>query len=277
MEYADSCFLDGNYSKAVFFYEWLRNDDKTNDTLNLKIGLSYYKMKQIQLSNEFVSLIDNDYLNSQARNLEILNCIYIGELKNLFSNQYQWNDTNDSLMCLVYINAINNYDFDKAILICNQILDTNRNKEEEKIIEEIRLKLIQRKMVKKKSPLVAGILSMIIPGSGQIYSDHYWDGFQALFTLNILYYITDIAYKYDSNRRGPYINTISLAGITALFHFSNVLGAKKTAKYRNYKIDYEFSGSFRELYLIFYETRLIGTKDLFSNGKTSNHQMEATR
>lgn len=104
----------------------------------------------------------------------------------------------------------------------------------------------------------------------------YWDGFQAFFILNIMYYITNISYKYDSDRSGLYINTIPFAGITALFHFSNVLGARKTAKYRNYKIDYEFSDSFRELYTLFYENRLISTKELFLNEKTSNYPLQPT-
>lgn len=84
-----------------------------------------------------------------------------------------------------------------------------------------------------RSPLVAGVLSTIVPGGGQAYTGHYVDAAQALVFVGILGGSAFIAYRYESSRDGGYPMTIAAVSLTTLFHAANILGAVKTADFFN--------------------------------------------
>lgn len=97
-----------------------------------------------------------------------------------------------------------------------------------------------------KSPVLSGVLSALIPGSGQLYSEHPVDALQAFLFVGAFAFSSYAAYKYDSQRKGPYIATGLALGITSLFHFGNILGAYKTAQYYNQKKQNDFINGIRE-------------------------------
>lgn len=86
-----------------------------------------------------------------------------------------------------------------------------------------------------KSPALAAGLSFAVPGAGQFYSEHYFDGLQAFLYVGVFAMATYAAYMYDSKYGNDYLNTYIGASITALFHASNIIGAWKTAEYRNWR------------------------------------------
>jgi tetratricopeptide (TPR) repeat protein len=86
-----------------------------------------------------------------------------------------------------------------------------------------------------KSPFLAASLSAIIPGSGQFYANHYYDGLQALLFVGSFTYASYLAYKYDSKFSTKYVRTGLAISITSLFYLANIIGAKRTAAYRNHR------------------------------------------
>jgi hypothetical protein len=91
-----------------------------------------------------------------------------------------------------------------------------------------------------KSPLLAGIMSAIIPGSGKLYTEDYTDGLFAAFLTGIFGYIAYTDFKADHNVRGWIFS-----GITAFFYSGNIYGSIASAQIYNAKIKFDFEN---ELY-----------------------------
>jgi len=105
--------------------------------------------------------------------------------------------------------------------------------------------LKQKREVRHKSPQIAGILSAILPGSGQFYNERYQDGLYSFF-LNSLFILA--AYKaYDSENYG-------LGAILTLFELGwysgGIYGAVGGAHKFNSKLDEDlFRGGIQRLNL----------------------------
>ncbi len=77
----------------------------------------------------------------------------------------------------------------------------------------------------KKSPALAGALSTVLPGSGQMYAEHYKDGLMA-FLVNGLFIAGTVAAIDDEN----YALAGIVGGIGLPFYLGNVYGATKAAR-----------------------------------------------
>ena len=97
----------------------------------------------------------------------------------------------------------------------------------------------------RKNQYFATILSSILPGSGQFYCHHYYDGIQAFIYVGAFAFGTYTSYRYDKNFNTNYFSTIATASITGLFHIGNIIGAQRTAGYYNLKQKQKFLDSIR--------------------------------
>lgn len=105
----------------------------------------------------------------------------------------------------------------------------------------------------QKSPLLASSLSFFLPGSGQFYSGHAYDGIQAfLFTASFAF-ATYAIYKYEHANKDHLSWTYVGVSITSIFHAANILGANRTAHYRNWKKQQDFTASAREIVMRYEE------------------------
>ncbi len=84
-----------------------------------------------------------------------------------------------------------------------------------------------------RSPVLAGIFSAILPGSGQFYTGHPVDGAQALLFVGAFATATFASYRYEHDRQGPYPLTITTATIAGIFYAANVYGAVRSAGFYN--------------------------------------------
>ena len=94
---------------------------------------------------------------------------------------------------------------------------------------------LQGESLPYKSPAVAALLSLVIPGTGQVYSRHYYDAVQASTFLGAFAFATLAAYRYNKSRDNSHTTTYIGISITGLFYAANVFGAKRTAQYHNLK------------------------------------------
>ncbi|MBI4723183.1 MAG: hypothetical protein HY769_09375 [Candidatus Stahlbacteria bacterium] len=91
-----------------------------------------------------------------------------------------------------------------------------------------------------KSPLVAGLLSTIVPGSGRIYSNRWGDGvFAFLFTVGSF----ALAHHYYS--ADNHIAAIGFSGLGVLFYLGDIYGSCESAKLYNEKVFYEELDKFK--------------------------------
>jgi hypothetical protein len=84
-----------------------------------------------------------------------------------------------------------------------------------------------------RDPVVAALLSTALPGSGQVYSKHYFDGAQAAAFVGAFGFAAYACYRYDSKFSDNYLLTGVAGLLAATFYASNIYGAFKTAEYFN--------------------------------------------
>jgi TolA-binding protein len=119
--------------------------------------------------------------------------------------------------------------FDEAEKILRNEMISQEIEKETSLLEEL---LKEKKGVNYKSPEIAGVLSAVLPGSGQFYNERYQDGVYSFF-LNALFILG--AYKaFDSENYG-------LGGVLTLFEIGwytgGIYGAVGGAHKYNRKID----------------------------------------
>ena len=78
----------------------------------------------------------------------------------------------------------------------------------------------------KHSPLIAGLLSAIIPGLGRAYCNRTMDGMMGLWTFYLTSSSAYIAVKQDRNILGPILSVASF-----YIYLGEIYGAWRTAKY----------------------------------------------
>lgn len=99
---------------------------------------------------------------------------------------------------------------------------------------------LQRFSKNLKSPRKAAMLSALIPGLGQAYASHTVDAAQSFLVVGAGLVYSTIAFKsYEQEELGVGLTTLTI-GITALFHYANILSGQKTAIYRNMKLKQEY-------------------------------------
>lgn len=99
-----------------------------------------------------------------------------------------------------------------------------------------------------KSAILAGIFSSLIPGSGQMYTEHYVDGGVALFFNTMFLGSAIVLYDLETQAGRPHQASI-VAGIFGIsFYISNILGAYKSAHRYNIYQKRKLYQDIRELY-----------------------------
>jgi len=85
----------------------------------------------------------------------------------------------------------------------------------------------------QRSPLTAAALSVVVPGLGQAYAGHWFDGAQAAAFVTFFGGATWMAWQSEQTAKRGYLWTSVGAGITLIFEAANLYGAWKTAEYFN--------------------------------------------
>ena len=80
----------------------------------------------------------------------------------------------------------------------------------------------------EKSPLLAGVLSAVLPGAGRLYTGNYGDAFSSLLLTGIFGYLA-----YENFSDGYIRSGVIFSAITAFFYGGNVYGSVVSAKIFN--------------------------------------------
>jgi tetratricopeptide (TPR) repeat protein len=97
------------------------------------------------------------------------------------------------------------------------------------------------------SSTVAATLSSVLPGAGQLYSGHTYDALQAFLYTGSMTLAAIAVYRYERSVSGHLGWTYVGITVAGMFHLSNIIGAARTAEYRNWKTHTDMTRQLREI------------------------------
>ena len=215
------------YRDAIFI---LKKISPTTDSINYFLGWSYYNLKVLDSSSIFFDKVQNGALKQRSEFYSAFNSAYLkktAEAKNAFLKIEIKNDSS--------LEKLRNLQFAGiALLERNYIkFDSCARKfsynyfplqSEEKKFLNYKTQLMK---VKKKSPLLAGTLSAIIPGSGKFYAGYKGQAFAALITVGILGISAAECY-YKKGIKSP--EFITFGSLFTIFYIGNIWGSTLSVK-----------------------------------------------
>lgn len=197
--------------------------------------------------NEYSKLLNDDniilkkYLISANKSKKYSKGI--SSYKSLSQNKYN-KEVFDEYMKLLFLNR--NFDtLFKDLSNCNSQtcmkLKLSLNILDDSLIQSSKLEdfpklksaLFYKNMYKKKSPIIAGIASSILPGSGKLYTGYKKDGIVSFLFVGLNSYLSYRGFKKRGVKSG-FGWVYSFAGLS--FYLGNIYGSYKSAKTRNKKL-----------------------------------------
>ncbi len=260
MNFTTYLLKNNEYKDALLFLHSIKNNltSQQSDSVYYQIGLCYYLKKSLDTSTAyFDSVSSHSVLYVKSNFFSLFNETYSGHYQSASQYISKLDNLSDSLS-LEYRWYIEN-----AILLLTRDtrkFDTTVKKlsyryfqlqEEEKNLSTYRFQLDS---VKRRSPVIAGILSALVPGAGRFYAGRPGQGISSMFTVFPL-----AAMATESLlKAGPSSwNFIITGGLFSIFYFGNIWGSalsvkvKKNERYRKIDEDikYDLHVAFRRIFL----------------------------
>jgi len=240
----DAFMADGEYYRAVT--EYLRylylfpNADHTHYAL-LQIGLAHFRGGDYQRAIDFFSRVratyDPDYFSTAAYHeglcYERLN--QPDKAQDAFARAVAF-DTNsaparDALLSKA-LGQIRHGDLAAGHADLKRFQGLYPDEPRAGSIAQALELIDAQAAVPKKSPLLAGALSAVIPGSGQAYSGRYRDGFAALLVNGLLIAGTVVALDQEN-----YAAAAVIGGVGIPFYLGNIYSAANSANKWNVSLN----------------------------------------
>lgn len=243
LEFAERLLKDKDYYRAITEFErvqFFSNDSALQSYCTFQTAKAYFLSKKPKNSITYF----NRFLNTKtfSDSLRHQSQLYIGlnyvELKSSVMAEPFFIEASDGAtqgLSSIYRGLIrlevNQWDSAAAFFesVYKKYPDTRQGLLGKLLTEDA----YSAKFLPRKSPFVATLFSSIVPGSGQLYSHHYYDGIQAFAYVGAFALASYAAYRYESKFNKNYIFTGLGVSVTAIFHLGNIIGAKKTAEYYN--------------------------------------------
>jgi putative component of membrane protein insertase Oxa1/YidC/SpoIIIJ protein YidD len=200
------------YDKVIYNYSLLNNTSKNYTSILTQLFNSHLKLENY---NNILQL-DSVLLNKDKTEFRVRQLLNL-----VFTSYVNENKLNEAKRYIIN-NRLNNLDNQNAEMVLNDL-----------------------NSIKYKSPTLATISSIIIPGSGYVYAGHAVTGISALIFNSLLAYATYTSFKSNNTGMGVLTGLIGMG-----FYISNVQGsAKSVIRYNNYKKQQVIKGFERKLNL----------------------------
>ncbi len=246
--YAEQLFASGNYQaarrayKRILFYQ---PDTQLKDVADYRIAQTYYHQNLTQkaerLFQEFPATHPNSTLRFQSQLMLGQIQFDTGQYSLARTTLFELLHTNQDAdvtaaahylrgWCFVYT-----YDWNKAIAEFRQTNKLGTNALRKKNASQLADILFNETPLSFKSPEVAGLLSTIIPGTGQLYVGKVKEGLlAAALSGTFIYLAADAVHE----RRYVDCAGISLVGLS--FYWGNRADARRVANQYNAQRQQEF-------------------------------------
>lgn len=257
-----------------------------NDIKNyIKLGEEFYQSNQFFLSYQNYSsafLLEKDSDVGVVYGLKALeSCLNVNRLPEgkwligKLSLMEGKKDYYDSLLSLLYLknnnvkkandllkNLYPNRDNIKLLNAYSLFLSDNYNESREVInslslenenINSLKQSFNVEPVFKKKSPILAGILSGIIPGAGQLYTGHTFDAINSITMTGLLGATSGILWYYEMDRehsdRNYFLPSISTV-LFSVFYVTNIYNSVNSANRYNSFSENQYYGSILDKFRI---------------------------
>lgn len=255
-EYADALMAEQDYFRAISEYKRVfhfSSDTTQRNTCLLKISKAYLKSYRFKAAIRFSGRLLNQpgvgvHQSNKAYNyigLSYYGLKVFGMAKHYFNKTLSSDTTGFTPFYLALLDA----EKGEFQLAGDKFYGVHQRYPYSEISElslQLSGEVVKGYNVKRKSSFLAALMSAALPGSGQIYCNHYYDGIQAFMYVGAFAFATYAAYKYDKHCNNNFVHTYIAAGITSLFHIGNIIGAQRTAAYYNMLQKQKFMDRIRE-------------------------------
>ncbi|HSD94393.1 MAG TPA: tetratricopeptide repeat protein [Syntrophales bacterium] len=238
LKIADAFMEEGEYYRAVTEYKKfliLFPDSGKADYASFEIGMAYFKGEEYgAAARSFLAVREKYPESSYAVQAGYLEGMSQWKMKN-------YDRARVALESLVEQHPDSEYAPRSLVAICLAALDENKAEVSRQALrrfldrypghpgeENVReaAALIDRyQELPEKSPVLAGVMSAILPGSGYIYAEHYGDGITA-FLINGLFIAGTITAIHQEN----YAVAGIVGGVGVPFYLGNIYGSANAAK-----------------------------------------------
>lgn len=232
IKFADYLFCTKDFLRAANEYMRL-NETLRDEKINFKIALSLATIGQYDEATKLFEKIEQNSPYHQSSSLEIMKILFIQEKYSdlrrfaLVDNSILQNKIPEAkLLYMSYLKdseKISTFsDFVKPFEFAEQ--------------EEIKTLYHMKVNPSSKNPMIASILSAIIPGAGKFYAGEISDGILAFVATGLFSFLAYDNFKADHNFRGGLFS-----GLAAMFYAGNIYGSYASAQIFNAQVKYEFN------------------------------------
>lgn len=238
LKIADAFMAEGEYYRAITEYKKfliLFPDSAKADYAVFKIGLAYFKGEEYSAAAQSFSAMREKFPQSryvvQAGYLES-SCLW--KMKNYemaraklesFVDQNADSEYAPRAIIVISLAALDKDEIDVSRCALERILERYAAYFGAVQVREAIAQLDRYRELPEKSPVLAGFLSAILPGSGYMYAEHYGDGITA-FLINGLFIAGTLTAIHQEN----YALAGIVGGIGVPFYLGNIYGSANAAK-----------------------------------------------
>lgn len=239
--YAKHLYNSGDYLEAIRELEKIQFQAPA-DEIALPLLSAYRKSSQHQIGIKRFNQIyaDKEALNPEL-SMEFAQYLFeMGFYKDSYDFLLSHSDPNDTkTITMLSICAAQLFDYDAARKHLEG-LDEKNNKR-----TSIEALLLKHQTQKKKSPLVAGALSTIIPGLGKVYTGHWKDGLISFVFIATSTWQSYVGFKNNGLQSvyGWIFGTIGTG-----FYLGNIYGSARSAQRKNKSYITRSLADFEKLY-----------------------------
>jgi tetratricopeptide (TPR) repeat protein len=256
LDFAKSLMAEQDYFRAISVLKEVRffsTDERLRQLCDIKIGEAYLWSNKYDMSiSTFGRLLSADVLDEE-RNREVdilLGLNYIGLRTFPVAEPYfkKALDAGSGFFPLLYLGLVEaeKGGWDESESFLSRAISASESESQRAVVTGLRDSVHRGTALPSRSPFLAGLLSTIVPGAGQVYTGHYVDAAQAFLAVGALSFAAYGFYLHDSSSGNSYVLTGLGVIAAALFHTANIYGAAKTAEYYNTKQREDFLVPLRE-------------------------------
>ena len=215
-EFGDHLYELGNFPGAVYAYEkalFTETGRAQQEELKYKLAQAYYQNKNFQKATELLNFLAENGAPAIRQKAQFdLAGKYLKEgwfnFAALEFQDYAHLYRNDSALYLAGWSYLKDYNYDRAARLFADMEETFPHSNYGLAAQRLSAEARKGKNLPQKNPQAAQIMSMVLPGSGQIYAEAWQDGIIS-FLLNALT-ISLFLNAWQENRTGEALIWFSL-------------------------------------------------------------------
>lgn len=255
IDFASSLMKDQDYFRAISVYKevmYFSDDINVKNFCLLQTAIAYHRSNKFKESIRFFSRLLNQPQLSDDSSTRAQ--IYLGlnycrlRLYPIAEQYFQEAIPKDSTGFASYYLSLAKLEQGKwheASRLYGELSQTYPDRPIGQISRELSTTALEGSHLRHRAPYLSAGLSLVIPGSGQFYCHHYYDGLQALTYVGAFAFASFNTYRYNENAHNNHLTTYISVSIAGLFYLGNIFGAHKTASYYNLRQKEDFLNSIR--------------------------------